>query len=127
MNIDDNYSYIAGLPHSHPENYGVLAVDENGLLKRIVEKPKDPVGNLINTGLYKFTPEVFDHLDKIKISPRGEYELTDVINLLAIQGKVKAMDLKGIWLDLGKPEDIVRVEKYLSGDWEPKRDVKKTS
>lgn len=127
LNIDDDYNYIAGLPHSHPENYGVLSVGDNGLLKRIVEKPKDPIGNLINTGLYKFTAEVFDYLDKIKISPRGEYELTDVINLLATQGKVKAMDLKGIWLDLGKPEDVARVEKYLNGDWEPKRDVKKNS
>ena len=114
FNIDDGYSYIAGLPHEHPENYGVLAVDENGLLERIVEKPIEPIGNLINTGLYKFTPEVFDYLDKIDISPRGEYELTDVINLLAIQGKVRALDLKGIWLDFGKPEDIKKVENYLN-------------
>jgi NDP-sugar pyrophosphorylase family protein len=127
FNIDDDYSYVAGLPHGQPENYGVLAVGDDGLLKRIVEKPKEPIGNLINTGLYKFTPAVFDYLDKIDLSPRGEYELTDVINLLADQGKVKALDLKGIWLDLGKPEDIIRVEKYLKGDWEPKKDAKKTT
>lgn len=113
LNIDDEYSYVAGLPHEHPEKYGVLAV-EDGLLKEIVEKPEHPVGNLINTGLYKFTPEVFDYLDKITISPRGEYELTDVINLLAKQNKVKALDLKGIWLDFGKPEDIKKVEDYLN-------------
>lgn len=114
LNIDDNYSYVAGLPHKHPENYGVLAVDGKGFLKEIVEKPALPVGNLINTGLYKFIPEVFDYLDQIEISPRGEYELTDVINLLAKQGKVKALDLQGIWLDFGKPEDIKRVEDYLN-------------
>jgi len=114
FNIDDNYSYVAGLPHEHPEHYGVLSVNENGFLKEIVEKPKEPVGNLINTGLYKFTPEVFDYLDKITISPRGEYELTDVINILADQGKVKALDLKGVWIDFGKSEDIKRVEDYLN-------------
>ncbi|MDD5749417.1 MAG: sugar phosphate nucleotidyltransferase [Patescibacteria group bacterium] len=116
FNIDDDYCYVAGLPHEQPQNYGVLSVAENGLLKKIVEKPKRPVGNLINTGLYKFSPEVFDYLDKIKLSPRGEYELTDVINLLAEKGKVKAMDLKGIWLDFGKPEDIVKVENYLNNN-----------
>lgn len=121
FNIDDDYSYVAGLPHKHPENYGVLAVNNDGMLERIVEKPKEPVGNLINTGLYKFTSEVFDYLDKIDLSPRGEYELTDVINLLAEQGKVKALDLKGVWLDFGKPEDVQRVEDYLNNHWQPKR------
>lgn len=114
FNIDDNYCYIAGLPHEQPENYGVLAVDGKGILKEIVEKPSEPVGNLINTGLYKFTSEVFDYLDKIELSPRGEYELTDVINLLAKQGKVKALDLKGQWLDFGRPEDVRKVEDYLN-------------
>lgn len=112
LNIDDEYSYIAGLPHETPEKYGVLKV-ENGLLKSIVEKPKNPIGNLINTGLYKFTTDVFEHLGEISISPRGEYELTDVINILAEQGKVKAVDLKGIWFDFGKPEDIKKIENYL--------------
>ncbi|PLX25148.1 hypothetical protein C0580_03235 [Candidatus Parcubacteria bacterium] len=114
LNIEDDYSYIAGLPHDQPQNYGVLAVKENGFLDKIVEKPKNPIGNLINTGLYKFTSEVFDYLDKIELSPRGEYELTDVINLLAQQGKVKAIDLKGVWLDFGKPDDIKKVEEYLN-------------
>ena len=115
FNIDDECVYIAGLPHEHPENYGVLAVDEKGLLKEIVEKPQHPVGNLINTGLYKFPKDVFNYLDKIGISPRGEYELTDVINLMAKDSKVKALDLKGAWLDFGKPEDIKKVEDYLNG------------
>jgi NDP-sugar pyrophosphorylase family protein len=123
LSREDDYSYVAGLPHKHPENYGVLAVDENGLLKSIVEKPKEPVGNLINTGLYKFTPEVFDYLDKIQLSPRGEYELTDVINLLAERGKVKALDLQGIWLDFGKPEDVQRVEDYLNNNWQANKNA----
>ncbi|MBT4850254.1 NTP transferase domain-containing protein [Candidatus Parcubacteria bacterium] len=115
LNIDDGYSYIAGLAHETPEKYGVLQV-EGGLLKKIVEKPAKPIGNLINTGLYKFSPEVFDHLDKIDLSPRGEYELTDVINILAKKDKVKAIDLRGVWLDFGKPGDIKKVEQYLDAE-----------
>jgi len=114
FNIDDQYCYVAGLPHEHPENYGVLHADQDGFLHDIVEKPKQYVGNLINTGLYKFSPQVFDQLDKISLSPRGEYELTDVINLLAKQRLVKAVNLEGIWLDFGKPDDIVKVEQYLN-------------
>jgi len=114
FNIDDDYTYVAGLPHAQPQNYGVLQVDDEGFLKKIVERPKEYVGNLINTGLYKFTPEVFKYLDKISLSPRGEYELTDVVNLLAQEKKVKALDLKGVWLDFGKPDDIRKVEEYLN-------------
>ncbi|PWB38806.1 MAG: hypothetical protein C3F02_01820 [Parcubacteria group bacterium] len=113
FNIQDNYNYVAGLRHSEPQNYGVLEVGANGFLKGIIEKPKKPPSNLINTGLYKFTGEVFDYLSKIKLSPRGEYELTDIVDLLAKQGNVKVRGLSGGWLDFGRPEDIVRVENYV--------------
>ncbi len=114
FNIDDEYCYIAGLPHKNPENYGVLSVDKDGFLKSIVEKPKKHIGNLINTGLYKFTPDVYKYLDKISLSPRGEYELTDIINILAKNKKIKVKNLKGIWLDFGKPKDINKVKEYLN-------------
>lgn len=112
--INDDYCYIAGLPHDHPENYGVLQVNTNGTLKNIVEKPKQPIGNLINTGLYKFTPAVFEYINKITLSPRNEYELTDVITLLAKQGKVKVKSLQGKWLDFGNPQDVQIVSDYLN-------------
>lgn len=114
FNIDDNFTYVAGLPHPEPQNYGVLQLAADGTLKKIIEKPREFVGNLINTGLYKFTPEVFNYLNKITLSPRGEYELTDVINLMAADKKVKSIDLRGVWLDFGKPTDILKVEEYLN-------------
>ena len=43
-------------------------------LKEIIEKPKEFSGDLINAGLYKFTPEVFNKISEIKKSPRGEME-----------------------------------------------------
>lgn len=113
FNIQDDYNYIAGLIHDQPQKYGVLEVGPDGFLKGIVEKPAKPSSNLINTGLYKFTGGVFDYLEQIKLSPRGEYELTDIVDLLAKEGKVKVKNLEGPWLDFGRPEDIVRVEQYL--------------
>jgi bifunctional UDP-N-acetylglucosamine pyrophosphorylase/glucosamine-1-phosphate N-acetyltransferase len=113
FNIDDDFSYVAGLAHEEPQNYGVLKVGADNFLEKIIEKPKEFCGKLINTGLYKFSPEVFSYLDKISLSPRGEYELTDVINILAEKNKIKVLDLQGAWLDFGKPNDIIRVEEYL--------------
>lgn len=114
FNLEDKYNYVAGFYHQRPEKYGVLKI-ENGFLKEIVEKPKEYVGNLINTGLYKFTPEVFNKFSEIQLSVRGEYELPDVINLLAKEKKVKVKEVD-FWLDFGNPADVMRVSKFF-GEW----------
>jgi len=112
FNINDNYNYVAGFYHQHPEKYGVL-VSDNGFLKKIVEKPKKYIGNLINTGLYKFTPEIFEKIPEVKKSPRGEYELTDAISLLARERKVKIKRIQDYWIDFGNPADIIKFSKFL--------------
>ncbi len=113
MNIKGDYHYIAGLFHDNPQKYGVLITD-NGNLKEIKEKPKENFGNFINAGLYKFTPEVFEKLPLIKKSKRGEYEITDIISLLAKEGKVKVKKINNHWFDFGNPADIMRASKSLS-------------
>lgn len=115
MNIGDRYNYIAGMCREHPEKYGVLVTD-NGYLKKIVEKPQKFIGNFTNVGLYKFTPEIFDKVYKIKKSPRGEYEVTDAINLLAKEKKVKIKKIKKYWLDFGNPADIIRISQFLKNE-----------
>jgi len=113
MNIDDDYCYVAGrIEKECPEKYGVL-ISDNGLLKRIVEKPKEYVGNLVNTGMYKFTKEIFDKIPEVEISERGEYELTDALSLLAQENKVKIKKITDYWLDFGNPEDIPKLDKFL--------------
>jgi len=116
MNKADDYSYISGIEVKNPEKYGVL-IEEKGFLKEIKEKPKEHFGNIINTGLYKFTPEIFEALSKIKLSPRGEYELTDAITLLARQKKVKLIKIKDFWRDLGTIQDIGPMSKFLKERW----------
>ena len=112
MRVDDAFNYVMGMKHEHPEHYGVLQADGNYLL-RIVEKPQEFVGDLINTGLYKFRPEIFDALDRIKPALKGEYLLTDAISILAKFHKVKVMPMQDYWLDFGKPEDIQVVDSFL--------------
>lgn len=113
MNIEDEFSYVAGLVHEKPEKYGVLIKDGGDFLEKIVEKPKEYVGDLINAGLYKFTLEVFDKLPLITKSPRGEYEITDVISLLAGERKVKIKIIKDFWKDFGNPDDVEKLSKFL--------------
>lgn len=115
INNDDGFCYAVGKEmQGDITKYGVFVIDGEKLVK-IEEKPKVPPSNIINIGLYKFTPEIFDVLDKIELSPRGEYEITDAINILAEQGKFKALKLKNYWLDLGSKEDIPKVEQFLKG------------
>lgn len=112
--INDNFNYLAGFKSDHPEKYGVLVKDEQNYLKEIIEKPEKFVGDLVNTGLYKFTPQIFEKIQQLSPSPRGEYELTDAVTLLAKEDKVKVLPLKDYWLDLGAPEDIAKIEKFLN-------------
>lgn len=112
FNINDKFNYVAGKKHEHPERYGVLVTRDSFLVK-IVEKPKKFIGKIINTGLYKFTPEIFEAIKQIKRSIRGEYELTDAVTFLAQKKKVKVKILKDYWLDFGRPSDIPKVSKFI--------------
>ncbi|OGZ67049.1 MAG: hypothetical protein A3D35_02120 [Candidatus Staskawiczbacteria bacterium RIFCSPHIGHO2_02_FULL_34_9] len=112
INVDDEFNYVAGILNDKPENFGVL-VEEDGFLKEIIEKPEEFVGNLINTSLYKFTPEIFEKVFEIEKSSRGEYEITDAISLLAKEKKVKIKKIKDYWMDFGRPDDIKKFEDYL--------------
>jgi len=115
INIKGKYNFIAGFHHQNPQKYGVLVL-KNGFLKKIVEKPKKYIGDLINTGLYKFTPEIFEKIKKLRASKRGEYELTDAINLLAKERKTKIKIIKDYWLDFGNPADIIRLSRFLKNN-----------
>jgi dTDP-glucose pyrophosphorylase len=111
--IEDEFTYVAGLKHEHPERYGVLVTQPDGRLARIVEKPTEYVGDLINTSLYKFTSNVFPIVKGLERSPRGEFEITDAVSALASQGQVRVHMLRDYWKDFGRPEDIEVMEEFL--------------
>ncbi len=95
-----------------PRKYGVL-VTNDGYLNRIVEKPINPIGNNINVGLYKFTASVWDALERIPLSLRGEYELTDALTLLAKTEMVRVLPLNQHWLDLGCVDDLPHLSRTI--------------
>ncbi|MCH4814951.1 MAG: bifunctional sugar-1-phosphate nucleotidylyltransferase/acetyltransferase [Saccharolobus sp.] len=94
-----------------PKKYGVIVKDSENRLVRIVEKPENPPSKLINAGIYKLTYDIFSYIDKIGLSSRGELELTDAVNLIG--NKVKVVTYNGIWLDIGRPWDLIEANKVL--------------
>lgn len=114
MRTEDEFTYVAGLKSDHPEKFGVLIEEEGGFLKEIKEKPQEFVGDLVNTSLYKFTPEIFKAVFEIEKSPRGEYEITDALTLLAKEKKVKIKPMVGFWMDFGRPDDVEKFAKFIN-------------
>lgn len=110
---------IGGLASAHPERYGVLIQDRDGRLRQIVEKPRTFVGRTVNAAVYRFGPEIFSAIDSIGVSPRGEYEVTDAINILAARQTVTVVPLHDFWIDFGRPEDIGTLEQHLRGSSAP--------
>jgi len=103
-----------------PSRYGVVAFNEDGTIKKIVEKPKEPISEWALIGVYVFNEKVFDAVKMIKPSWRGELEITDTIQTLLTQGhKVKVQKVEGWWKDTGKPEDLLEANQLILQDLQP--------
>jgi dTDP-glucose pyrophosphorylase len=93
---------------------GAVFVNEQMELVDLREKPKpgEPTSPWYNAGLYAFRPSIFEFIEKLKPSPRGEYELTDAIRDLAQSGrKVRALELTGEWADVRDPEVLAKLNQ----------------
>lgn len=100
-----------------PRRFGV-AVTENGLITKLVEKPQDPVSKLALVGLYYFSDSraLAASLTKLvdgNIRTNGEYQLTDAIQLMIEAGeKIRTFPVEG-WYDCGKPETLLSTNRFL--------------
>ena len=93
---------------------GAVFVNEKFELTDLREKPKpgEPTSPWYNAGVYAFRPSIFDHIARLKPSPRGEYELTDAIRDLALGGrKVQALEIAGEWADVRDPEILADLNR----------------
>jgi UDP-N-acetylglucosamine diphosphorylase/glucosamine-1-phosphate N-acetyltransferase len=107
---------MAVVPVEKPESYGIVELENEKAVKRIIEKPAlgEAPSNLANAGLYVFSKEIFDKLRQTKASVRGEWELTDALSLLIKDGKiVLATEIsKGDWIDIGRPWDLLEANSW---------------
>ncbi|MDP3565094.1 MAG: sugar phosphate nucleotidyltransferase [Methanoregula sp.] len=102
----------------HPGDYGVVLV-EGGFVTSLEEKSKQPKSNLINAGAYLFSQEIFDLIEQVRQSPRGELELTDALAGLIADKKLKAYHLS-YWMDVGHPWDMLDANTTLIGSLDAK-------
>ncbi len=97
-----------------PQHYGVAELDEQGRIKQLVEKPRNPASNLALVGIYMFDPNVFAAVHAIKPSWRNELEITDAIQWLVENGyAVHPYIHRGWWIDTGKPIDMLEANNRV--------------
>lgn len=102
-----------------PQHYGVAEI-EDGHIKRLIEKPKEPLSNLALVGIYMFDHHIFDAVEAIKPSWRGELEITDAIQYMVEQNYVVHPYIhKGWWIDTGKPIDMLAANSLVLQELEP--------
>ena len=91
---------------NNPVRYGVVTIDK-GMLKKVIEKPREAAGNIISTGIYAFTTEIFNFIEP-------ELDLPDVMNKMLAQGySIKAEETEGTWLDVIYPWDILNLNDAI--------------
>jgi bifunctional UDP-N-acetylglucosamine pyrophosphorylase/glucosamine-1-phosphate N-acetyltransferase len=107
---------MAVVPVENPEDYGIVELEDEKHVKRIVEKPKheEAPSNLANAGIYVFSTEIFDKIRDTSASARGEWEITDAISQLLNEKKtVLAVKIsQDDWVDIGRPWDLLEANRW---------------
>jgi glucose-1-phosphate thymidylyltransferase len=98
-----------------PERYGVVDFDARGVARSIEEKPANPKTSWAVTGLYFYDAEVVDLARKLKPSPRGEFEITDLNRIYLERGalRVERMGRGFAWLDTGTPDSLLEAGEFV--------------
>lgn len=99
---------------SDPERFGVANFDTKNPSKiiSIEEKPKDPKSNFAVTGLYLYDNKIFEYINELEPSPRGQLEITDVNNKYIQVGDMHWAELTGFWSDAGTFDSLYNANKF---------------
>lgn len=105
---------------ANPSAYGVAKLRSDGSIEDLIEKPQNPPSNLALVGIYMFDPHIFEAVNAIAPSPRGEYEITDAIQWLITHGyRVYPHVHKGWWIDTGKAPDMLEANSLVLEELTP--------
>lgn len=102
-----------------PQRFGVPEI-KDGRIIRVIEKPSNPVSDFAVTGIYVYSPKIFDAVEAIAPSTRGEFEISDAHTWMIEHGAtVGYQEITGWWKDTGKPEDLLEGNALLLGEMKP--------
>jgi dTDP-glucose pyrophosphorylase len=99
-----------------PYQGAAIYVDAERWVERIIEKPAKGTSTTHwnSAGIYVFSPAVFEELERVPLSARGEYEATSAISQMIEAGKrLRLFALDGDWLDVGRPEDLEAAQRII--------------
>ena len=114
MNKDPG-AYIFAYQVSDPERYGNVKFSDDGCVQEIIEKPKTPLSKYAITGLYFYDETVIEKAKELKLSDRGELEITDLNNKYLSEGRlfVEKINSNATWLDAGTIDSLNEASSYI--------------
>ena len=95
---------------SDPYRYGIAELAEDGLIRDIVEKPQDSVSKKAVIGVYQYTNRVFNLIEDLKPSERGELEITDLNKYFLSNGDLEYKIIKNKWIDAGVLDSLLKAQ-----------------
>lgn len=106
---------IFGYKVSNPQDYGVVIRDSQGIPTRLLEKPKEFISDLAVPGLYFMDSSASERAGKLRPSPRGEIEITDLLQTYLDEGllEVSVMPRGTVWLDTGTFNSMAEATEYV--------------
>jgi glucose-1-phosphate thymidylyltransferase len=113
LHVDGGIGFAAQV--TDPERYGVYEFDEQMNVLSIEEKPEHPKSNYANAGLYFFDNQVVEIAKNVKPSPRGEIEITSVLDEYRKMSKLKVslLDRGTAWLDTGTFASMMQASQFV--------------
>uniref|UniRef100_A0A6C0BLM0 glucose-1-phosphate thymidylyltransferase n=1 Tax=viral metagenome TaxID=1070528 RepID=A0A6C0BLM0_9ZZZZ len=97
----------------NPTAFGVAEIT-NGRITNLIEKPQHPPTNYAVIGVYMYDHRVFDLINSVRPSKRGELEITDVNMAYVAQGQATYAILNSIWLDMGGFKSMFEANRYMA-------------
>lgn len=113
--FDGSGAQIAAYQVANPTAFGVVEFDNNGIATSLEEKPSNPKSKWAVPGLYQYDETVCERTKSLKLSPRGELEITD-LNITYMKEKklkVRVFPRGTTWLDMGTPNTLLEASEYI--------------
>lgn len=114
-NAENGQATVFGYYVNDPERFGIVEFGEDGRVISVEEKPKQPKSNYAITGLYFYDNRVVELAKQVKLSARGELEITDLNRMYLEAGdlNVQLLGRGYAWLDTGTMDTLVEAAEFV--------------